>query len=376
MKNKIIVLSLSLLCSMAFKSYSMEKENDALVSMNNLTAKYGRIERAVLAEDLAAVGAFLEEGVTQGEFDEALLLAASSLKPDIACEMIKLLLRAEADIYGEERTNAKGYELYNAMDWALDPMEGGHISIVQTLIDGGFDVNRENSQGVLPIAHGNCVGFLVKAGADINKVNEQGETPLFTCLDLSCRNLWESNNGSCAVKELCRHGADMNAQDKQGRTAIFKAIKEKDLHMVKCLWECGLNTAIADKEGITPLQYAKQMYEDGGDKKGNIDGIIKFLDPKNLKQVQETPKFKKFAADLEQEKKWNAFKAFATFNLSKEQVPAGKTVDEITEKVLHDADKLRSLIVSARAPKLIELCQEIQRSEQEKEHIYAKKTKF
>ena len=105
------------------------------------------------------------------------------------------------------------------------------------------------------------VKTLVRAGA---KVNHADVDTMITPLHAAC---WEAisagkddlNKKIEIAKYLLSHSADPNAQDCEGQTPLFNLgnIKPAGISLVMLLLEEGARTDIKDKQGCTPITYAR-----------------------------------------------------------------------------------------------------------------------
>jgi len=145
--------------------------------------------------------------------------------------------------------------------------EGGHVELVQKLLDSDADPNAPDSSGSTALHwaawggyaqalnmmcdeknnaekngtaetgthsrlsltsryHGSVIQLLVEKGATIDAQNHQGCTPLH----------WVSGAGSAEMVQcLLDRDADVTVEDKSGRTAIDRAVKSGDAFVIKQL---------------------------------------------------------------------------------------------------------------------------------------------
>lgn len=318
MKNKIITLSLALLCSMAIsQAYGMEKpgqednldqidmtqtvdlllENDAIEkvdresdptekidignedaddnspveSFDNLMAWLkDDISTFVLNYDIKSIKKLLAEGcdpnsVCDGSWPNYEGVSGLSLAVrEENYDLVKLLLDSGADQY-LQTTAVFGTTIYGdvlrrftAFDWAL---WNNNDVMVQIFIDHGFDINKEGPQGLpLRLAYGKCLQLLLENGADINKLNSvNGLPPLFDAIVNHENQDIYSPTWLQKAQLLCDKGANINFQDESGKTVAFYLIENVCIQLLKYLYERGLDLTIADKKGLTPLQYAEDQ---------------------------------------------------------------------------------------------------------------------
>jgi hypothetical protein len=62
-----------------------------------------------------------------------------------------------------------------------------------------------------------------------------------------------------ALSTLIEHGAVVNSQDHDGRTPLWQAVKAQKAPIVRLLDAAGAEPQLADQEGITPLQLARDL---------------------------------------------------------------------------------------------------------------------
>ena len=141
------------------------------------------------------------------------------------------------------------------------------LPMVRLLIERGADVrlleNGNESLLVTAIRTGApaALRLLLEAGIDVSGGNSSLPRPL-----------WHAVNSRDVelIAPLLEAGADPNASsDAEGRTALCQAIWYGDEELVTWLLEHGASAEAKDKEGITPLAYAKE------NKKPAIVAILK-----------------------------------------------------------------------------------------------------
>ena len=129
----------------------------------------------------------------------------------------------------------------------------GNIEIVQSLLDGGADVNDRNEfhQTALLMAlwekKFEVARLLIKYGADVNFPNGVGWTPLQVAAQ---------DGNSEIVHVLLDHGADVNAKKMDDWTALHLASCLDYFDVVKALLERGANVHGRNDQGQTPCQLA------------------------------------------------------------------------------------------------------------------------
>ena len=168
--------------------------------------------------DSAEVAALLGRGVpvdvTDGQGNTPLLLATARDRVEVA----RLLVAAGADVNRQNRLHDSAFLLAGA---------SGHLDILRLTLAHGADLRSTNRYGgtaLIPACergHVEAVATLLKAGVDPDHVNKLGWTGLLEAILLS-------DGGP-------RHQA-----------------------IVKQLIEAGANLNLADNDGVTPLQHARQ----------------------------------------------------------------------------------------------------------------------
>jgi len=165
--------------------------------------------------------------------------------------------------------------------------------IVQQLLAAGVDIETRDTQGrtaLLLASHHNAVEaarILIEAGADVNAMDNISDSPyLYTGAegrleilrmtlehgaDLASVNRY----GGTALIPAAHHGhvetvrtllqttTDIDHVNNLGWTALLEAVILGDggpvyIEIVKLLLEAGANADIADDNGVTPLEHAKQ----------------------------------------------------------------------------------------------------------------------
>ena len=142
--------------------------------------------------------------------------------------------------------------LYYAARWAYGVTNGGHVTIVATLIAEGANVNVRTTragQGVLhwPAFYGNIpiVSILIAASVDVNAETNDGETPLH----------WGARRGPSIVSFLIAAGADANKKDNDGRTPLFWSVvgEDESVATIPLLVAGGASLNVKDNDGNTLL---------------------------------------------------------------------------------------------------------------------------
>ncbi|GFN96969.1 tkl protein kinase [Plakobranchus ocellatus] len=161
---------------------------------------------------------------------------------------VKLLIQYNADLYIE----AHGQ---NAI--TLASLNRGY-KVIETLLDGGMDVNHVTSTGKTALYYAlslkNFVGAktLIQRGANVNITNSEGSTALMNAVRKCTSNFAEL---------LIKHGADINAQDENGDTALFHALRHSITRedKVSLLLKHGADYNHVNLQSKTPLMVAARF---------------------------------------------------------------------------------------------------------------------
>lgn len=137
---------------------------------------------------------------------------------------------------------------------------GDRIEVARALIAAGADVNAQddirNSAFLLAGASGylEILRLTLAAGADLRSTNRYGGTTLIP----AC------HYGHVAtVRELLKTKIDVDHVNNLGWTALLEAVILGDggpahTEIVRLLVAAGANVNIADRQGVTPLQHARE----------------------------------------------------------------------------------------------------------------------
>ena len=138
---------------------------------------------------------------------------------------------------------------------------GNHADTVQALIQAGADINLRDSRKDNVLLYAGAEGLLdilrlaIAAGADTRITNRFGGTALIPAAERGHVEV---------VRELLTHSdVDVNHVNNLGWTALLEAIVLSDggprhQQIVQLLIAHGANVNLPDKDGVTPLQHARQ----------------------------------------------------------------------------------------------------------------------
>lgn len=190
-------------------------------------------------------------------------------------------------------------------------IQQGNPKIVQALIAAGADVNAKDIYGLTPLSYAamNCnlekVQILIAAKADVNCHDSKGQTPLFLAATAP-----ESKDQKAVIESLLEARANPNQQlnmehpiihinDKQanGNTPLHSAASNGSLEITQSLIRAGANPNIKNKNGLTPLDVAKNMA-----KSWSTDPYLSGLFDKN-KQVKKLERVINFLENYKAPKK-------------------------------------------------------------------------
>jgi ankyrin repeat protein len=137
---------------------------------------------------------------------------------------------------------------------------GNRVEVARALIAGGADVNAQddlrNSAFLLAGASGylEILRLTLAAGADLKSTNRYGGTALIPACHYGHVE---------TVRELLKTKIDIDHVNNLGWTALLEAVILGDggpahTEIVRLLAAAGANVKIADRQGVTPLEHARQ----------------------------------------------------------------------------------------------------------------------
>ena len=197
-----------------------------------------RLLQAAISQDVAAVGAMLDQGVAP----DATLNGLTPFYWAVHLQnhaMADRLFAAGVDVNrhfpGSDET------ILTTIAYSDETWE----PLAARIIAQGADLDARSRWGVtiLMNAAGSrnrwLVTLLLKLGADVNTVSTHGYTALMDAVGSRYAPVE-------MVEELLTAGADVNAQDKEGWSALMRAISHSMVEGVRCLIQAGANVHIVN----------------------------------------------------------------------------------------------------------------------------------
>ena len=184
---------------------------------------------------------------TKDSMQDHLLAAAAQNQSEI----VQRLLAAGVDIETRDTHGSTALLLATHANAA---------EVARILIESGADVNAMDNISDSPYLYAGAEGRLeilrmtLKHGADLASVNRYGGTALIPA----------AHHGHVeTVRELLQTATDIDHVNNLGWTALLEAVILGDggpvyIEIVKLLLEAGADSDIADDNGVTPLEHAKQ----------------------------------------------------------------------------------------------------------------------
>jgi ankyrin repeat protein len=136
---------------------------------------------------------------------------------------------------------------------------GGHADVVRLLVDEGADVDlQDNTRANSVLATGEMgdvevLREVLRGKPDLTRTNRFGGTALIPAADRGHVDV---------VRELVRTEVDIDHVNNLGWTALLEAVILGDggaahQEIVRILVDAGAGVEVADREGVTPLQHAR-----------------------------------------------------------------------------------------------------------------------
>jgi ankyrin repeat protein len=159
----------------------------------------------------------------------------------------------------KERSRKQNKAVETLIDAAMD----GNLAQVQQLITNGAQVNAIASCNRTPLSlaiqggHIPIIQALLDAGADPNLADEDDDGRAANSPLMEAASTFFATNRSAMVRLLIERGADLNQQDAEGQTPLMHALSYGDLDVIQALIEAGADLDIPDHEGNTALVRAR-----------------------------------------------------------------------------------------------------------------------
>jgi ankyrin repeat protein len=141
---------------------------------------------------------------------------------------------------------------------------GEHVAVVRELVDAGADVDLQDDDRNNPLLvcgiNGNVALLreVLRGGPDLAATNRYG----------GVAHIPASERGHVEmVRELLRAGIPVDHVNNLGWTALLEAIVLGDggpahQEIVRLLVDAGADVGIADRDGVTPLQHARDRRDE------------------------------------------------------------------------------------------------------------------
>lgn len=139
--------------------------------------------------------------------------------------------------------------------------------MVKMLLENGAEHNLKDNNGATALHYHvsspsalEIVPILIKAGANVNAAANGlgGGTPLIEAGQWYFEGR-DHSVGESLIRLLVSAGSDINATEYYGKTLLHKAVENNKKDLLKLVLELGADKRIADSDGFTPLDRAKNM---------------------------------------------------------------------------------------------------------------------
>lgn len=158
--------------------------------------------------------------------------------------IVQALAALGADIYARDK---------DGRDWLLLAVTRGDHALVEYFLQRGFDPNRLQGRGMLPLGwvaqldDQEKLQSLLRHGALINGVDSDGKTALH----------YAAEAGTAKTMQLLIDaGADVNAKSSCGNTPLHYAVEHPSERTIHSLIQHGADINMTNRDGLTPLASA------------------------------------------------------------------------------------------------------------------------
>ncbi|KAK6192984.1 hypothetical protein LQW54_012929 [Pestalotiopsis sp. IQ-011] len=182
-----------------------------------------------------------------GNYDT--LLNDAIWQPGLSLDVVKLLIRDEADI---QKRGLKGRLPVHIA--AIS----GRDDVMGFLLSKQTDVCIKDDDGISPLLYGltynhsSVVKLLLSEGTyDLGEADPKGQTPLILAIMLEDKSCVDE-----LLKKAPKQSHILDAQDFHGKTALAYAVLKSDHELVTALLEKGADPRVTDCRGYSPLYWA------------------------------------------------------------------------------------------------------------------------
>jgi len=154
-------------------------------------------------------------------------------------------------------------------------VKGGHVGVVQVLLEAKANVEAKDEHGRTPLIwammqeNTEAVKELLKAKPNVEAKDKDGWTPLMWAVEKQRLE---------AVRLLLNVKANTEVKYKDGRTLLIRAVMEENAEMVQLLLKAKANVEAKYMHGLTPLMWAVE--------KGRLEAVRLLLDVKANTEVK------------------------------------------------------------------------------------------
>lgn len=212
----------------------------------------GNSGSAVINEATLEVEGILVRGEQDYIYDEERGCSVVNVCPEEGCN-------PSGGLHGEDTTRITQIPELKWQKKVLDAALAGKMDVIAEYLSQGLWIdiydNKRESMVVKAILglRTSVVNELVAKEADVNLKDMMGRSPL--------HHLARFSKGSKAVKDIAQvlltNGAEVNAVDNAGESALHKAVKSKNIDLVKILLEAGADTGIRNSQGHKAIDLCK-----------------------------------------------------------------------------------------------------------------------